>query len=104
MLIRRVVGPSMEPTLLDGDIVFAKKIKANSLFMGDIVISHYKDRDLIKRIADIKGDNVSLEGDNTEYSNDSRNFGYIPISSVKGRVFMIWPKAARWPRAVTRFE
>lgn len=92
VIVRRVVGKSMLPTLLDGDIVFGrtrKKAKA-----GDIVIAVHKNREIIKRVSKITGEQCFIEGDNKQASTDSRHFGPIAVTDVKAVV--IW--AFTWPR------
>lgn len=92
MIVRRVSGPSMEPTLKDGDIIFAKRVSNVKIQTKDIVVARYQNRDIIKRVSDIKGGQISLIGDNPDFSNDSRNYGYIPIGCVMWRVLSVIPK------------
>jgi signal peptidase I len=92
MIIRRVSGPSMEPTLRDGDIIFAKKILKEKIKPSDVVVARYQNRDIIKRVLDIKDETISLIGDNPDFSNDSRNYGYISLKCVGWLVVAVIPK------------
>ena len=102
MKIRRVDGPSMEPTLLSGDIVLSKRVNTGDLIPGDIIIIKHYGKELIKRLSSIDSSGIYISGDNKEQSTDSRHFGLLPIESEVWRVVMVWPKSARWPRAVVR--
>ena len=80
----------MEPTLIDGDIVFYKKINLNKtqLKIGDIVIFDHplKEIKLIKRVINIKRFGIEVAGDNKKYSDDSKFFGLIDKNSIIGIV------------------
>jgi phage repressor protein C with HTH and peptisase S24 domain len=89
-LIRRIVGSSMLPTLKENHVVLAIGI-FNNLSENDLVLFEHEGMDKIKRIHKIDDNKLFVVGDNTEVSKDSRVFGWIPISLVKGRV--IWPRA-----------
>jgi hypothetical protein len=69
----------MNPTLEDRQILLSCSLIEPEI--GDIVIvdssSFLNEECIIKRITDIQGDKVFLQGDNTEHSLDSREFGYI---------------------------
>jgi hypothetical protein len=84
MKIRRVFGSSMEPALLPGDIIIARK--PGKLKTGDIIMADIDDREVIKRITELKGDTVHLEGDNKSASTDSRSYGAVPRSAIVGIV------------------
>ena len=80
-----VTGPSMLPTILDGQRVTAVR-RWRALKVGDVVVSEdptSKGRLLIKRVAKIHGSTVTLVGDNVSASTDSRDFGSVPLSSVR---------------------
>uniref|UniRef100_A0A0N5ASG6 Mitochondrial inner membrane protease subunit n=1 Tax=Syphacia muris TaxID=451379 RepID=A0A0N5ASG6_9BILA len=105
-------GPSMYPTIQDGDLVIAERmsVKLGNIRRGDIVGSLSPldpDQLLCKRITKKQFDNVYdtiipigrvpkghvyLEGDNFAQSTDSRYFGPVPQGLVQIRlVFRIWP-------------
>lgn len=77
----------MMPTLKAGKIVFA--FKSEQYFKDDIVLFSHDGLDKIKRIANVSSDNVYVLGDNMNHSTDSRVFGSINKSDIKGKV--IWP-------------
>jgi signal peptidase I len=58
-----VKGTSMLPTLQDGQNIIL--VKTSDFKVGDIVVARHPDYDLIvKRVAEIKGDQVYLKSDN----------------------------------------
>lgn len=61
----RVTGPSMVPTLHDGDIMILNKIgyRLNGLKRFDIVVIKYEKERIIKRV-------IGLPGDTVEYSDN----------------------------------
>ena len=84
-----VSGISMEPILASGDIVIYKNVVDKScLSTGDIVIFNHptENINLIKKISSIKGNRVEVYGENTNFSNDSNDFGLINKASIKGKV------------------
>ena len=80
----------MLPTLEENEIVFFKKyIKNKSLLKkGQIVIFYHPSKNirLIKRINHVKKNSVEVFGDNLEYSDDSRKFGFINNDKIIGIV------------------
>lgn len=93
LLVRRVVGESMLPTLPPGRIVVAVHRRMRP---GTVVVIQHEGREKIKRIHAIEGARVYVLGDNPEASTDSRHFGWLPGSNVLGVV--IWPRhLGRYP-------
>ncbi|XP_075880006.1 mitochondrial inner membrane protease subunit 1 [Nelusetta ayraudi] len=110
-------GPSMEPTIVNQDVVFSERMSRHlySIQKGDIVIAKSPfdpDMNLCKRVIGLEGDKVCtsdpsdlfkthtyvpkghvwLEGDNLRNSNDSRSYGPVPYALIRGRVCLkIWP-------------
>ncbi|PLS81762.1 hypothetical protein CYG49_01290, partial [Candidatus Saccharibacteria bacterium] len=84
LLIRRVVGDSMLPTLLPGHIVIAKKNKKPQI--GAIVIAMISDREVIKRVASHSDRGYILLGDNPADSTDSRMYGAVSEQHIFGVV------------------
>uniref|UniRef100_A0A8R1DNA4 Peptidase S26 domain-containing protein n=1 Tax=Caenorhabditis japonica TaxID=281687 RepID=A0A8R1DNA4_CAEJA len=111
-------GPSMYPTIHDGDLVLAERfsIANKNVQVGDIVgcLNPQKPRELLcKRIAAKEGQPVTshllpsgrvpighvfLQGDNHAVSTDSRHFGPVPEGLVQIRLALrIWPlERAGW--------
>jgi signal peptidase I len=112
-----VEGPSMEPTLEEGDRVLVDlwTLRRRLPRPGDIVVvSGPADEDLVKRIAPepypgndpypapVLAPESPLEptfvvlGDNAAKSRDSRGFGRLPRHRIRGRVaWRYWP-LSRW--------
>ena len=112
-----VLGPSMEPTLRDGDrvLVDLRTLRGRLPRPGDIVVvSGPGDEDLVKRVgrepypgndpypipmvaadSPLEPTFVGL-GDNPAESLDSRAFGRLPRHRIRGRVvWRYWP-LSRW--------
>ena len=87
LVVRRVVGNSMLPTLKPGQVVIGVKSKAAT---GRLVIAVHKDSEIIKRLTKIDGNKVYIVGDNSAASSDSRNFGWINKDQLLDSV--IWPR------------
>jgi nickel-type superoxide dismutase maturation protease len=80
-----VSGPSMIPTLDEGDRVLVRRVRR--VRVGDIVVADdplMSDRVLIKRVADISTAGVFVVGDNAGASRDSREFGPLPTGAIWG--------------------
>ncbi|CAI4230552.1 unnamed protein product [Auanema sp. JU1783] len=105
-------GPSMQPTILDGDLVLAERfsVMGGNIHRGDIVgcLSPNEPEQLLcKRVAAKESDKVTCEflpngrvprghvflrGDNAAASTDSRHFGPVPEGLVQIRLSLrIWP-------------
>lgn len=88
---RRIVsvdGESMYPLLTSGDKVIIDPHSA--VRVGDIVLADHPFKSsvrILKRVTDISADGrFFLEGDNPTESSDSRSFGTIAASGIRGRV------------------
>ena len=108
-----VVGPSMEPTLEEGDrvLVDLATLRGRLPRTGEIVVVSGPDgEDMVKRIArePYPGEapypasiltpdspfepSFAVLGDNAERSRDSRAFGRVPRHRIRGRVaWRYWP-------------
>lgn len=88
-----VEGKSMEPTLAAKSYVLVTR--AYWLFgppkINDIVVLRHGDDLIVKRLVDVStnaeyGAVVYVLGDNPAVSEDSRTFGYVPLSDVVGKL------------------
>jgi signal peptidase I len=118
----KIPTSSMAPTVQQGDFVLADKTAYNRMSpkKGDVVIFIYPDdrsKKFIKRIEALPGETIKTSdgtttvvphgyiyvlGDNWENSYDSRQFGFIPLSDVIGKVRQVYfsssTKGIRWER------
>jgi signal peptidase I len=94
-----VSGPSMVPTLLDGDALVAYPVRR--VRPGDVVIAQFRSRPdlrVVKRAIRPYRDGWWIEGDNPFVTDDSRKYGE---AVVLGRVlFRYWRAPAS--RRITR--
>lgn len=74
----------MAPNYWHGQIVIALKFTRPKV--GDVVIARHNKLELIKRVDQLEQDQVYLLGDNPEESVDSREYGWLPVTSVIGVV------------------
>ena len=65
--VLQIAGTSMEPSLMDGDIVLM--VKTNRLETGDLCAFYYSNKILIKRIIATPGDYIWIESDGTVFLN-----------------------------------
>jgi phage repressor protein C with HTH and peptisase S24 domain len=87
-----VRGPSMAPTLRDGDAVLARR-GGRAPRPGDIVLGRFRSRPellVVKRVVRPEGSGWWLQGDNEFVTDDSRAYG---VADVDARVLFRW-----WPR------
>ncbi|MST31670.1 nickel-type superoxide dismutase maturation protease [Acidimicrobiaceae bacterium USS-CC1] len=86
----------MTPTLEPGDRLLV--VRARRPAPGDLVaLPDPRDtgRLLVKRVAVVDGQRVTVLGDNAAASTDSRHFGPVPAGSVLGRVRYRYAPAER---------
>jgi signal peptidase I len=98
-----VAGASMEPTLRDGEriLVDLYSLRRRSPRLGEIVLLEGPSggADLVKRVTrgpspgrEFGGTVYFVTGDNPSESLDSRAFGPVPRSRMRGRVvYRYWP-------------
>lgn len=81
----RVSGTSMEPQYHEGDYVILESVPAAMLAVGDVVVTRhpFKNLDVIKTIDEIDDAYLELR---SPQGQDSRQFGRVPIGTVRGRV------------------
>jgi nickel-type superoxide dismutase maturation protease len=88
IVVRRVVGDSMLPTLRPGQIVVATRWVR--LRPGKIVIALTPRREVVKRVKSVTARGMELIGDNPAASTDSRHFGPVDPRAIVGVV--IYPR------------
>ncbi|MCA1692907.1 MAG: nickel-type superoxide dismutase maturation protease, partial [Actinobacteria bacterium] len=82
-----VFGPSMSPTLEPGDRLLLWRTRRAR--PGDLVVvpdPRQSRRLVVKRVLAVSQAGLTLRGDNPGASTDSRQFGAVPPSTVRGRV------------------
>lgn len=98
LFLRRIVGTSMLPTYRPGQIVIGVA-PVDSLQVGDIVMVAHDGLEKIKRVAQLRAtQEIYLLGDNPLASVDSREFGWLGSTTVKGKI--VWPR----PRKQTDYS
>jgi nickel-type superoxide dismutase maturation protease len=91
-----IVGGSMRPTLEPGDRVLVLRIARPRV--GDLVAlsdPRGSERIVVKRVATIEDARLTVRGDNPAGSTDSRHFGPVPSSLIRGRVVYRYAPEAR---------
>ncbi|HSI99959.1 MAG TPA: S26 family signal peptidase [Patescibacteria group bacterium] len=100
VLVRRSVdvvqvrGRSMIPTLRPGDRLLVVRSRRPAR-VGEVVLAldpRDAGRELVKRVAAVGPDGVTLHGDNPAFSTDGRAFGPLPATAIRWRVLARW-----WP-------
>lgn len=85
-----VTGPSMAPTLLNGDWLLIQRIGsgAGQVREGDVVVLRHplqQDLLIVKRAVERRAGGWWVMGDNAFVQNDSREFGTVPDDMVVAR-------------------
>lgn len=82
----------MEPDYSEGDFVLVQKYFRPKI-KDVVVVSNQQKQLILKRIKalrEIKGEwYYWVEGDNKDFSKDSRNFGWVQRKDLKGKVFLV---------------
>lgn len=92
-----VHGRSMTPTLVPGDRLLVRR-RPTRLAVGVLVVvadPRAVGRLVVKRVAAVDGDEVTVLGDNPAASTDSRAYGTLPRAAVRGRVVYRYAPASR---------
>ncbi|HJQ43144.1 MAG TPA: S24 family peptidase [Jatrophihabitantaceae bacterium] len=87
----RISGPSMSPTLRDGDVVIVRHGRAPRI--GDLVLARYRsmpDRPVVKRVVHRERDGWWLASDNPMAGGDSTVHGIADVDAVV--VLRVWRK------------
>jgi len=99
-----VRGPSMAPTLRDGDALLVRR-GGRPIRPGDVVVATFRSRPdllVVKRAVRPQDGGWWLRGDNTFVTDDSRAYG---VADVRGRVLLrYWPRPGRLPRGIMLSE
>ncbi|MBD3328960.1 signal peptidase I [Candidatus Dojkabacteria bacterium] len=89
--IKRIIGlPGDQVSLRDGNIYVNDKILSESDYLSDTIYTdkgRYLDEGDVVSVPD---DSVFVCGDNRPHSSDSRDFGPIPITDIKGKVWIVY--------------
>jgi phage repressor protein C with HTH and peptisase S24 domain len=95
-----VRGPSMVPTLRDGDALLVRR-GGRAVRPGDVVVATFRVRPgllVVKRAVRARDGGWEVRGDNSLVTDDSRAYG---VADVVGRVVLrYWPRPGR-PRLST---
>lgn len=93
LLLRRVSGNSMLPTLRPGQLIIAVHV-CRRHYRNGVVVLRYDNKEVIKRIVEQRRhngeDEIFVCGDNAQQSTDSREYGWLSAESLLGTV--IWPR------------
>ena len=97
-----VVGDSMAPTLLPGDLLLVESwsLRRREPLCGEVVLApdpRWPARVLVKRVAAVGDGHITLRGDNQSASTDSATFGSVPASSARWRVAARCGRTTRAP-------
>ena len=85
LLIKRIIGLPGDTIEIHDSQVFVNNIPLTEPYLADITTGRYGP-------VVVPPLHVFVLGDNRSYSNDSRNFGTVPIEDVVGRAwFSYWP-------------
>lgn len=76
IILRRVAGQSMAPTLDEGELIFARTF-FKDVKPHDIVVVKHNGLEKIKRVQKVRSNEIFIVGDNPTQSTDSRDFGWI---------------------------
>jgi phage repressor protein C with HTH and peptisase S24 domain len=99
-----VTGPSMSPTVRDGDRLLAHRVRPGAVLRpGSVVLARFPASPgllVVKRVVRAVPGGHWVEGDNPFVSGDSRQHG---TAVVVGRVVArLWPRPGRLPPAPPR--
>jgi nickel-type superoxide dismutase maturation protease len=91
-----VAGPSMLPTLHDGDRCAVRRTRR--VGPGDLVVlvdPEESSRLIVKRVVAVSSEGIVVAGDNPGASRDSRSFGAVPPASLVGVAWYRYAPAER---------
>lgn len=84
----KISGHSMEPLYKEGQVVWVNNWSyiLSKPKVGDTVVFHWQDKDLLKRVSVVDQDRVEVFGENKTDSLDSKKFGDIAVKQIIGKV------------------
>lgn len=91
LLLRRVIGDSMLPTLRPGQLVLLAAGRRPKV--GSIVMISHDGVEKIKRVARLEATRIYVLGDNPVASTDSRQFGWLGLECVEAT--LVLPRPSR---------
>jgi nickel-type superoxide dismutase maturation protease len=99
--LARVSGPSMSPTVANGDRLLVRRVRdAGTVRDGDVVLARFPSRPellVVKRVRRAVDGGHWVQGDNPFVTDDSRAFGpAVVVGRVVGR---LWPRPGLLPPA-----
>lgn len=85
-----VTGKSMEPTLVEGQLLSCNKSRKaiRNIKIGDIIVCKHDSKLIIKRVTRLFEKAYFVVGDNKAHSTDSRAYGAISRKDVIGVIDM----------------
>ncbi len=89
-----LVGTSMRPTLLAGDVIVLEKAK--NVAVGDVVLFRYKGKHLLHRIVAIDGDRYTLRGDNCSITETAKGEDIVAKMVVAEKKHPMKHLVVRW--------
>lgn len=78
----------MMPTIEPGRLLVVTR--NSKIKKGNIVIAKVGEREIVKRVSDVKSSKVYILGDNPIGSTDSRDFGWLSEDQIIGKI--VWPQ------------
>jgi phage repressor protein C with HTH and peptisase S24 domain len=78
----------MMPTIEPGKLLVASR--TSKIKKGNLVIAKVDEREIVKRVSEVKHSKIYVLGDNSNASTDSREFGWLNKSQIIGKI--IWPQ------------
>jgi len=79
----------MLPTLRPNQIILVTG-RSKFIVPGDVVVIKHGGLEKVKRVMMVANNRLFVIGDNQAESTDSRTFGWVYMSAVRGRV--VWPR------------
>lgn len=85
LVIRRIEGTSMWPTLEPGRLVLGRRW-FRRVRPGDVIMFRHQGLEKVKRVQQVEARRLFVVGDNPDTSTDSRHFGWIEANSIVAKV------------------